>query len=198
MNMKETVMTLPVDYATDAIVAEMHKSFGPPPVAHGEDQAMFDRLLREAVEALQPSDFVHRYLVRRFVNEIWEDLRSDRVRTAALNAAIRHRIEFRRQNSADTLSPSDIVDDSDIEQEAQSWAFMQCLDFLRQTDQMRTAALYRKGTLLTLIARYSARYSEREVVGLTSCSPERSAALAELLPSIAPPSVASGDSLEPT
>src|SRR5215204_1397492 len=53
---KETAMTILPNHATDLIVAEIHKTFGRPPMVRNEDANAYDHILGLVIEAQQPTD----------------------------------------------------------------------------------------------------------------------------------------------
>jgi hypothetical protein len=159
--------TLP-NHATDLIVAEIHKTFGRPPMVRNEDANAYDHILGLVIEAQQPKDFIETMLSRDFVNEIWSDIRNDRLVVAVLDARTRRRRELQLQRSKDkfvptTENPQPDPRNTDIEpadpalgDEAETWAMHQSLDFLKLMGQMKTGSLQRKGLLLELMSRYRA------------------------------------------
>jgi hypothetical protein len=57
------------------VATNQSKLFGPPPILPGEDPALYQGLLAEALTAAEPRDIIDRILVVDFINETWTNVR---------------------------------------------------------------------------------------------------------------------------
>src|SRR5947209_5790421 len=87
-------MTDEYHQATQAILAEIRKISGPPPVLSTEDAAGFEKMLTELIDRARPSDLVEKLAVYHEAVAGWESLRYGRYKTLSIERQYQNHRKF--------------------------------------------------------------------------------------------------------
>ena len=72
------------EQALNALLARKNDLFGPPPLIHGDDATVYEKLLAGFTDSVKPADILEEMWVREAVDLHWEVLRLRRLKTQLL------------------------------------------------------------------------------------------------------------------